>query len=124
LAEGRLQVTTLQSFAGDLQAYSAFDPVGGFPLNLKVLEGAGFASDPAALMRDMGGGASLVYKFEYRPGAPDPTGRVTTFTVKARPAQFGKTGIPSFLMNETGAIRWTQENRDAMATDPVYGESR
>lgn len=37
----------------------------------------------------------------------------------ARPVKFGKTGIRSFYISQNLVIRFTSENRPAMATDPV-----
>lgn len=56
------------------------------------------------------------YIFAYTAGAKDSSGKVTSYTVTARPVSW-KTGMWSFFADETGVIRWTDQNRDPKATD-------
>jgi hypothetical protein len=108
----------MQSFFYALDAYADFDPVGGFPDNLRVLGASPSAPflDTEILDRHQLDG----FRFEYKQGAPDSFGRVSTYTFRARPLQYKTTGTSSFLMDESGVIHWTDENRDATTDDEIY----
>jgi hypothetical protein len=58
-------------------------------------------------------GAKDYYSFYFSTGADK-----TTFSVRARPLEYGTTGNRSFYMNESGVIRYTTEDRPATAEDP------
>jgi len=58
------------------------------------------------------------YRFEYRPVSKD--GRVTSYTISARPLEFEETGNRSFLLTADGTIRQTREDRDALPTDEPH----
>jgi len=58
------------------------------------------------------------YVFTLTPGAPDASGVIKKYTVTASPQTFGKAGVRSFFVDETGIIRYTAENRRASASDP------
>lgn len=58
------------------------------------------------------------YKIVYTPG-PGEFGTISTYTVVARPVQYGVTDTTrSFYTDETALIRATNENRAATANDP------
>ena len=59
------------------------------------------------------------YIFQYVPGPADASGRITSYTISARPVTYRKTGTRSFLLDETGKIRATPEHRAATARDEV-----
>ena len=64
------------------------------------------------------------YRYEYRPGPPienPPEGcrpGAQSFTMSARPLEYGKGGRRSFFLDESGEIRSTVEDRAATAEDP------
>jgi hypothetical protein len=69
----------------------------------------------------LAGGLKSGYKFTYTPGPPDKAGHVKTYTVVARPVEYGKSGKISFFTDESGIIRMTEEDRPATAKDPPLG---
>jgi len=76
-------------------------------------EHAGFISSVLA------SGSKSGYAYTYTPGPLDQGGRTTTYSVTARPQVFGKTGRRSYYTDQTGVIRFTNENRTPVASDPV-----
>jgi hypothetical protein len=44
--------------------------------------------------------------------------RVTGFALTARPKDYGKGGVRSYLVDETGVVHTTSDNRAASASDP------
>jgi hypothetical protein len=62
------------------------------------------------------------YRFTYSIGEPDADGKITHYTVSARPTQFGKTGKRNFLMNEGGVIHATNAESPATKDDPVVND--
>ncbi|MGC1105452.1 MAG: hypothetical protein WA876_02855 [Candidatus Acidiferrales bacterium] len=74
------------------------------------------ASVAGLLDNSLTNGTKNGYVFTYVAGAKDPTGKITSYTVTARPVMW-KTGVWSFFTDETGVIRWTDENRAPKATD-------
>ncbi len=66
-------------------------------------------------------GAKRGYSFAYMPGPPDKAGHIETYTVVARPMQFGTSGISSFFSDQSGIIRKTDDDRPATAKDPPLG---
>jgi hypothetical protein len=64
------------------------------------------------------------YRFVYQPGPPVkqpapgcPPG-LETYTLTARPVEFGVTGARSFYLDSGGIIHFTAEDRPATSTDP------
>ncbi len=55
------------------------------------------------------------------PGPPDKAGHVATYTVVARPLEYGKAGTMSYFTDESDVIRQTSEDRPATAKDPPLG---
>jgi len=113
-----MQIEYMQSFFYALDGYVTFDPVGGFPDNLRVLGPSASALFMNTEILDRG--QLNGYRFEYKHGAPDSFGRVSTYTLRARPLQYKTTGTSSLLMDESGMIHWTDENRDATTDDAIY----
>ena len=68
--------------------------------------------------RKLARGRSRFYEFQYRPGTADAEGRISHYTIQARPYsyQYGKRRLFS---DESGVIRWALEDRDATAKDPT-----
>jgi hypothetical protein len=54
------------------------------------------------------------YNLQYTPGKPDPEGRVTSYTLTARPGNFG---FRSYYTDESGVLRATAEDRAATVQD-------
>jgi hypothetical protein len=80
---------------------------GSYPPSLDVLGDA--ARGPARKALSAG------YELKYTAGTPNADGTVRTFTLEARPANYG---YSSFFLDETGAVHSTRENRPATAQDP------
>lgn len=104
------------------EAYYSKHYPGGFSPTLASLGVPDVGVQPSAsaaglLDNSLTGGTKGDYVFTYTPGAKDSTtGKVTSYTVTARPVTW-KTGMWSFFADETGVIRWTDENREPKATD-------
>jgi hypothetical protein len=64
------------------------------------------------------------YVFEYEPGSPTVTAAgctgVKSFELRARPLVYRKTGRHSFLLDASGSIHATIENRPARPSDPPF----
>jgi type II secretory pathway pseudopilin PulG/RNA polymerase subunit RPABC4/transcription elongation factor Spt4 len=56
------------------------------------------------------------YTLQYTPGRPDAAGRVESYTLTARPGNFG---YLSYYTDETGVFRATREDRAATVQDPA-----
>jgi ankyrin repeat protein len=70
---------------------------------------------------ELAAGLTGGYRFIYRPGRSDSQGRIETFTIVARPVEYGHTGQRNFFTDESGVIRWTHEDREATAQDRPIG---
>ncbi len=97
--------TAVSELRLELESYAAAR--GSFPQSLEEL-GEG-ARGPAR--KAMGEG----YQLRYTPGAPNADGALLTFTLVARPGNYGYT---AFYLDETGVLRSTRENRGATSQDP------
>lgn len=65
---------------------------------------------------------SLGYKYLYSPARSSAGGKVTAYTILARPQGLFWRGRVNFLLDENSVIHWTSENRPATARDPVWQE--
>ena len=74
--------------------------------------------DSSALDDGAASYTSQGYRVTYVPGSRDASGKITSYQVSARPIEYGKTGIQSLWMDETGAIHQTEANRPATRDDP------
>jgi hypothetical protein len=88
----------------------------------------GFASSLAELGPDPGSalidsvlasGRKSGYVFVLTAASPDSHGRITHYTVIARPQTYGKEGKHSFLTDESGVLHFTTEDRIPTAQDPT-----
>ena len=94
--------------------YSAQHPERGYAPSLSEL-GPGAANlIPGALAQ----GSTAGYRFEITPGERDENGRLVGYTLVARPLAFGSSARRSYLTNQSGGIRWTEENRAPTLDDP------
>src|SRR5512146_1605323 len=84
----------------------------GYPSRLEQLGEASLIDSTLASGRKSG------YVFSYIPGKHDADGKVTGFTVLARPQKY-EIGRRSYFSNETCILRFTDEDRDATENDPV-----
>lgn len=79
----------------------------GFSSNMSNLAGSGAVSQTAAQLLDpvLAGGTKNGYTYSYTPGATDPTGSITTYTVVADPISQNYTGMRHFYTDQTSVIR-------------------
>jgi hypothetical protein len=56
------------------------------------------------------------YTLQYTPGRPDAESRIASYSLTARPGNFG---YLSYYTDETGVMRATREDRAATVQDPV-----
>jgi hypothetical protein len=124
--------STLSGFHENLQTYESQYRL-GLPATLKVLgqppswasrnaEHAGLVDDnfPGHEFADDGGYISEgSYRLTYQPGPVNDSGKITNYLLSARPLDFGKTGKVSFVIDETGKVHSTDENRAATMSDPI-----
>lgn len=94
----------------------------GFSLNLAVLGPPPAGQKPSAWAADLiapwlvGGNMGNSYTLTFTPGTPGADGRITSYTITARPAVW-RPGLRSFYTDQSAVIRWTDENRAATASD-------
>jgi beta-lactamase regulating signal transducer with metallopeptidase domain len=74
------------------------------------------ASAADLLTKSLTRGKKGTYIFTYTPGPKDLSGKITMYSVTARPITWKK-GVRSFFAGQTGVIRWTDKNRAPRATD-------
>jgi len=102
-ARAREAITTVQA---SLNSYESAERE--FPASLEAL---GDTARQAAQTAQLGH-----YTLQYTPGSPDAAGRVTSYTLVARPGNFG---FRSFYTDESGVLRFTMEDRVATVQDAV-----
>jgi hypothetical protein len=104
-AESRA-VQALDEVRALLRSYS--DAQGGaYP---KTLEPLGVVARQSAQMAQSEG-----YELQYTPGPTDANAAIHSFTLEARPGNFG---YRSFYTDASGLVRATSENRAATSSDP------
>lgn len=102
----------------------------GYPADLTVLAPAKTRApncQAASLIDErLAQGETVGYLFEYTPGPPRPPsspgcpmGR-RSYGVSARPQEYGRSGCRSYFTDESGAIHYTEDNRPATLSDPVW----
>lgn len=110
-ANERNIIGRLRTFNTAFLVYKDLHPELGFPRSLEELKESELVGDSGYPL-----GESRGYKYTYSPMLSD--GRVTSYTLIARPEVYGKTGERSFFTDESGVIRYTKEDRPATPTDP------
>lgn len=101
----------------------------GYPLSLSVMapppkDVPGSCRAAGLIDATLASGQNHGYVFIYTPGPPvknPPPGctpGALTYTVAARPLQYGRTGRLSFYTDESGVIRRTADDRPATTQDP------
>ena len=73
-------------------------------------EAAGFVDDYLT------GGRKCNFIFKYKAGARGADGKINTYTLTAQPVMWRKGG-KSFFTDQTGKIRWTDQNRPPKPSD-------
>jgi hypothetical protein len=113
-AEERAALKSIRTLNTALAMYHAAEPAKGYAATLKELgpEGKEYIEETLA------SGTKSGYKFDYRPESVPAGTPVEHYTIVARPVQLLVAGEKSFFTDETGAIRFTTENRAAKPTDP------
>jgi hypothetical protein len=92
--------------------YAIYHANRGFPRTLVELGPGGDDCLDARLAQ----GVRSSYVFTYVAGAPDSTGRVTRFSLRAEPTHFEE-GVVRYFSDQTGTIRWTAGTREAGPQD-------
>lgn len=116
-------VGSLRTYNTALVTYSASYPQLGFASRLDRLGG----SDPANPSADHAGLVDPLlstepyeksgYRFTYRPATRN--GVTAAYALIARPIGYGPSSKRSFFTDESGVIRWTEEDREPTADDPA-----
>lgn len=118
-------VGTLRTLNVSLEAHASTYPQCGFPDSLADLKPAGTPGpqqsdllDPV-LAQDTFTKSGYVFSYRLMAGKGDCQAEPGTgYELAARPLQFRKTGQRSFFVDQTGAVRSTEENRAATGDDP------
>jgi len=100
-AHARDAIATIQAALASYESAEA-----AFPSSLEAL---GDTARVAAQKAQLGH-----YTLQYAPGKPDADGRVTSYTLIARPGNFG---FRSYYTDESGVLRATAEDRPATVQD-------
>ena len=66
-------------------------------------------------------GEKCGYRFTFVPGMADEEGRISSYTLRARPLIYGTTGHLSYFIDESRVMRYTWDGRAATAEDSPYG---
>lgn len=98
------------------ESYAAANPERGFPATQTQMgpEGANCV-EPGLVMGQFAG-----YQFSYVAGEPDSTGRITRYTITARPVPYGQPARAGLFTDESGVIRVTRDDRPATASDAPW----
>ncbi|OQX81369.1 MAG: hypothetical protein B6D56_02675 [Candidatus Omnitrophica bacterium 4484_70.1] len=99
-------VSALHTISTAAQSYRSVNPK--YPSALTSLSSA----EPAYIDSVLGSGAKQGYSFYLE-------GHTYTFSATARPVTYGKTGVRSFYVDESGIIRYTTANATPTTTSPV-----
>ncbi len=92
----------------------------GYARSLAQLGGGGAATaDHGGLIDDqLASGLKHGYRFTYKPGPLSTEGRIDSYTIVARPVEYGTKGFKSFFADQSGVIRESSGRRDATVNDP------
>lgn len=106
-------VRALRSIPIVQQQYRRRFPDKGYAGSLRELAEAGYITGSLATGKRGG------YRFTLTSGSLDEKGRAGSYTVHARPNEYGShDGCRSYWLTDAGVIRWTNEDRPATAEDP------
>ena len=116
-------VGSLRTYNTAIVTYEATYPDAGVPGSLTVLGGVAAGQEPdrdhALLLDPLLSTPPFEksgYRFYYiRAGSTGENGR---YTIVARPVQYGTTGNRNFFTDESGVIRFTEEDREPSSSDP------
>ena len=100
----------------------------GFSPTLEALGAPPPGTPPSAMaatlhLPALGEGIRLGYRFTYTPGKPDSQGHIATYSLIARPLRYRRGTRRSFYTDQTGVIRFTKMNREAVAQDAPFPSS-
>ncbi len=110
-AEAAAETQAMEALRQTAEALHEYrDTSGRYPGSLDALSQEGLERARAAAQNAQ----SQSYRIEYSPGPAEADGMVRTFTLLALPGHFG---YRNFFLNESGVMRWTDENRPATAQD-------
>ncbi len=105
-------ISSVRNLVSSQITYSATTGAGTYAADLGVLSTAKLIDSV------LGSGTKDGYTFSASTG----TGN-STFSLTARPVTYGSTGTRSFFADESGVIRYTDEDRPATADDPGLGKT-
>ncbi len=115
VAHEKSAVSALHEINECAAAYATARPEQGYPASLSAMgpAGCGCLSAQLALGEWQG------YRFTYT-AIVDSSGRVTTYTASGRPISYGESRYKGFYTDESGKIRFTPDNRNPTAVDPLW----
>ncbi len=105
-------IGAMRTFNTALITYASTYPQIGFPETIVVLGGTG--GDPAhagLIDARLASGEKSGYGFEYHKDSQ------YAYSIVGRPLKYGETGTRSFFTDQSGVIRFTDEDRAATASD-------
>jgi hypothetical protein len=107
-------VAAMRSINRAQAAYADKHANKGFASTLSEL-GQGSGAD--VIDQDLAVGRKMHYTFAMTAGPADLHGRITMYSIVARPERFGKDGVRSFFNDESRVIRYTAEDRPPTILD-------
>ncbi len=117
VAHEKSAVSALHKINECAAAYATAHAEQGYPASLSAMGPAGGGCLSAQVARENRDG----YRFTYTAIDVDSCGRVTTYAASGRPISYGESGYKSFYTDESGEIRFTLDNREPTAGDPLVG---
>jgi len=113
-------VSFLRTIVVAQQVYSEEHKTEGFASSLSQLGPSSNSLESVGLIDAvLASGKKSGYVLILGTSAPQTDGRITKYTLSARPEKYGNCGTHSFFTDETGVVRYTNENRAATAQDAV-----
>jgi hypothetical protein len=111
-------VGSLRTIVVAQQVYSEEHKTEGFASSLSRLGPASNSPESVGLIDGvLASGKKSGYFLILRTGPPQADGRITKYTLSARPERYGNCGTHSFFTDETGVVHYTSENRAATTQD-------
>lgn len=115
VAHEKSAVSALHKINECAAAYATVHAEQGYPASLSAMGPADGGCLSAQVARENRNG----YRFTYTAIDVDSSGRVTTYAASGRPIRYGESGYKSFYTDESGKIRFTPDNREPTAGDPL-----